>query len=68
MTVTFARKAVLATLVAAALAVSGCSTNQAIDTTVGVAAGATKVVAKGAVGAGKLAYSGGKSVVGAFNN
>ena len=48
-----------ATLIAVStLGVSGCSTNDAIDNTVGIAAGTTKVVAKGAVGAGKLAYRG----------
>ncbi|MGZ2259997.1 hypothetical protein [Roseobacter sp. A03A-229] len=60
-----ARKAACVTLIAAAVAVTGCTTDQAIDNTVGIAAGTTKVVAKGAVGAGKLAYKGGKKIIGA---
>ncbi|WP_306131940.1 hypothetical protein [Roseivivax marinus] len=36
---------------------------RAIDNTVDVAAGSTRLVAKGAVGAGKLAYLGGKALV-----
>lgn len=47
---------------AAATMLSACSSDQVIDNTVGVAAGTTKVVAKGAVGAGKLAYRGGRAV------
>lgn len=57
------RKMSIAALVVAGLALSACSTDQVIDNSVGVAAGTTKVVAKGAVGAGKLAYKGGKALV-----
>ncbi|MBY6057168.1 hypothetical protein KUV26_08750 [Leisingera daeponensis] len=59
------RKMTAVALISAGVALSACSTDQAIDNTVGVAAGTTKVVAKGAVGAGKLAYRGGKAIVGA---
>jgi hypothetical protein len=59
-----ARKATAATLIAAAVGLSACSSDQVIDNTVGVAAGGTKIVAKGAVGAGKLVYKGGKAIVG----
>ncbi|WP_415918836.1 hypothetical protein [Tateyamaria sp. SN6-1] len=62
------RKAAFVSFIAAAVAVAGCTTDQAIDNTVGVAAGTTKVVAKGAVGAGKLVYKGGKKIVGADND
>lgn len=58
------RKVSIAAMVVAGLALSACSTDQVIDNSVGVAAGTTKVVAKGAVGAGKLAYKGGKALVG----
>lgn len=57
------RKVSIAAMVVAGLALSACSTDQVIDNSVGVAAGTTKVVAKGAVGAGKLAYKGGKALV-----
>ncbi len=57
------RKAAAATLLTAAFALSACSTEQVIDNSAGAAAGATKVVAKGVVGAGKLAYKGGKSLI-----
>ena len=60
-----ARTMTVATLLATALALTACSTDQAIDTSVGFAAGTTKIVAKGTVGAGKLAYKGGKKIVGA---
>ena len=53
MTVFTARKAIAVALV---LGLSACSTNQVIDNTVDVASGATKLAAKGAVGAGKLVY------------
>lgn len=59
------RKMTIAALISAAAVLSACSTDQAIDNTVGIAAGTGKVVAKGAVGAGKLAYRGGKALVGA---
>ncbi len=55
MTVISARKAIAVALV---LGLSACSTNQVIDNTVDVASGATKLAAKGAVGAGKLVYRG----------
>ncbi|MDD9977859.1 MAG: hypothetical protein OXQ30_09030 [Boseongicola sp.] len=42
---------------------SACTSDQVIDNSVGVAAGATKVVAKGVVGAGKLAVKGGRAIV-----
>lgn len=56
------KKFALIALAAAAMTLSACSTDQAIDNTVGVAAGATKLAAKGAVGAGKLVYRGGQAV------
>lgn len=59
------RKMTIAALISAGVAVSACSSDQAIDNTVGIAAGTTKVVAKGAVGAGKLVYRGGKAIEGA---
>lgn len=62
-----ARKAAVAATIAAVVTLSACTSEQVIDNSVGVAAGATKVVAKGAVGAGKLAYNGGKKLVGADN-
>lgn len=58
------RKFTVTSVAAACFAVSACSSDQVIDNTVGVAAGATKIVAKGAVGAGKLAVKGGKKIVG----
>jgi hypothetical protein len=61
------RTALVAALCAATLSLSACSTPQVIDTTVDVAAGTTKVVAKGAYGAGKMAYKGGSSLVRALN-
>lgn len=64
MTIIAARKITVAALISAAVALSACSTDQAIDNSVGVASGTAKVVAKGAVGAGKLAYKGGKAVLG----
>lgn len=62
-TITF-RASVLVALLVSAMALSACSSDRVIDNTVGVAAGATKFAAKGAVGAGKLVYRGGKAVVG----
>lgn len=59
------RKMAVAAMIVATLAVAACSTEQVIDNSVGVAAGTTKVVAKGAIGAGKLAYKGGKMALGA---
>ncbi|MBY6134889.1 hypothetical protein AB9K35_12270 [Leisingera sp. XS_AS12] len=56
-------KTTSAALIFAGFALSACSADRAIDNTVGVAAGTTKVLAKGAVGAGKLAYKGGKALV-----
>ncbi len=58
------RKAIVVTLLAASLNIAACSTDQVIDNSVGVAAGTTKVVAKGAVGAGKLAVKGVRKVAG----
>lgn len=58
-------KTLLAAVLGAAVALSACTTDQVIDNSVGVAAGATKVVAKGAVGATKLAYKGVKKAAGA---
>jgi len=54
----------IAIALTAVVGLSACTSDQVIDNTVGVAAGATKVVAKGAVGAGKLAVKGGKALVG----
>lgn len=59
------RRFLIVGVLGAAMTVSACSTEQVIDNSVGVAAGTTKLVAKGAVGASKLAYQGGKSLVGA---
>ncbi|WP_417522740.1 hypothetical protein [Marinovum sp.] len=61
MTKSITAKPMIATA-ALAFVLSGCSAEQAVDSTIGVAAGATKVVAKGAVGAGKLVYKGGKAI------
>ncbi|AEI92972.1 hypothetical protein [Roseobacter litoralis] len=58
------RKALVVTLLAALLNIAACSTDQVIDNSVGVAAGTTKVVAKGAVGAGKLAVKGVRKAAG----
>ena len=52
------RKMIVAGMMGAALTLSACTSDQVIDNTVGVTAGATKLVAKGAVGAGKLVYHG----------
>lgn len=60
-----ARKATTVALVIALVGLTACTSDQVIDNTVGVAAGTTKVVAKGAVGAGKLVYKGGQKVMGA---
>lgn len=62
------RKLTVATAVLAVIGLAACSSDQVIDNTVDVAAGTTKVVAKGAVGAGKLVYKGGKAAVGAVSN
>lgn len=64
MKTTILRKPAIAAVLAAAVALSACTSDQVIDNTVGVASGATKVVAKGAVGAGKLVYKGGQTIVG----
>ena len=45
------------------LGLSACTTEQVIDNTVDVAAGTTKIVAKGAVAVGKATYKGAKSLV-----
>lgn len=47
----------------AALTLGGCTANRVIDTSVNAAAGTTKVAAKGAYGAGKLVYRGGRYVL-----
>jgi hypothetical protein len=57
------RKSMIAAVIGSVLMLSACSSDQVIDNSVGVAAGTTKVVAKGAVGAGKLVYKGGKAIV-----
>jgi hypothetical protein len=57
------RAATLTAVLSIAMALTACSSDQAIDNTVGVAAGTTKLAAKGVVGAGKLVYRGGKAVV-----
>lgn len=62
MTNSITAKPMIAAAIALSFALSGCSAEQAVDNTIGVAAGATKVVAKGAVGAGKLVYKGGKAI------
>ena len=49
------RKIATATIMTAAINPSACSSYQVIDNSVGFVAGTTKVVAKGAVGVGKLA-------------
>lgn len=54
---------VIALALTAVVGLSACTSDQVIDNTVGVTAGATKAVAKGAVGAGKLAVKGGKALV-----
>lgn len=53
-----ARKATVAALMVAVVGLSACTSDQVIDGTVGVAAGGTKIIAKGAVGAGKMVYRG----------
>lgn len=58
-------KSFIACVAALSMLIAACSTEQVIDNSVGVAAGTTKVVAKGAVGAGKLAVKGVKKVAGA---
>lgn len=57
------KKFALIALAATAMTLSACSSDQVIDNSVGFAAGTTKVAAKGVVGAGKLAYRGGRAVV-----
>jgi hypothetical protein len=57
------RAATLTAMLSTAMALTACSSDQAIDNTVGFVGGTTRVVAKGAVGAGKLVYRGGKAVV-----
>lgn len=52
------RKSTGAAVIAAVVGLSACTSDQVIDNTVGVAAGGTKIVAKGVVGAGKLVYRG----------
>ena len=54
----FLRTSTLVAVAASVVALSACTSDQVIDNTVGLAAGATKVVAKGTVGAGKLVYKG----------
>ena len=46
-----------------ALSLSGCATAMVTGAVVGTAASATKLAVKGTVGAGKLAYKGGKAAV-----
>jgi len=48
-------KVMISALLVATVALSGCSTNQVIDNTVGAAGFVTKTAVKGAVGAGKFA-------------
>ncbi len=55
----------IAALLGAVLALSACSTNQVVDTTVDASGFVVKTAAKGAVGAGKLAFKGAKKVAGA---
>lgn len=57
------KKFALIALAATAMTLSACSSDQVIDNTVGVAAGGTRLAAKGVVGAGKLAYRGGRAVL-----
>lgn len=59
------RKMTTILVVAGTMVLSACSATQVIDNTVDVAAGATRVVAHGAVGAGRLAVRGGQAVFGA---
>ncbi len=51
-------KTVLVTMTVAALGLSACTAERVIDNTVGVAAGTTKVAAKGVWGAGRMVYRG----------
>ncbi|WP_238368868.1 hypothetical protein [Mesobacterium pallidum] len=53
----------IAALITATGALTACTSDQVIDNTVGVAAGTGKMVGKAAIGAGKLAYKGGKAVL-----
>lgn len=46
-----------------ALGVQGCTTEQVVDNTLETGAFVGRTVVKGAVGAGKLAYRGGKAAV-----
>ncbi|MBW6419743.1 hypothetical protein [Celeribacter sp. PS-C1] len=63
MTLHVTRKMTFALLLSAGIGLSACSSDQVIGNTVDVAASGTELVARGAVGAGKLAYKGGKSIV-----
>jgi hypothetical protein len=57
------RSLALTTLLSGVMALSACSSGQVIDNTVDVAAGTTRLVAKGTVGAGRLVYRGGRAIV-----
>lgn len=54
----YTRKVVAVIAVIRIMTMSACSTERVIDNTVGVAAGKTKLAARGVVGVGKLAVRG----------
>jgi hypothetical protein len=62
------KKLFVAALIGAAFTLSACSADRAIDNTVNGTGFVVKTAAKGAVGAGKLAYKGVKKVASADSN
>ncbi|MGY3437370.1 MULTISPECIES: hypothetical protein [unclassified Marinovum] len=64
MTLFKANKLTASLLIAGALALSACSTEQVVGNTVDGVGGATKLAAKGVVGAGRLAVRGGRAAFG----
>ncbi len=62
------RKAVAAIAVMGIMTMSACSTDRVIDNTVGVAAGTTKLAARGVVGVGKLAVRGTGAAINAVSD
>lgn len=67
MTIRTPRFALLTAALVAGLSLTACTAHDVIDTTVDVAAGTTKLAAKGVWEGGKLVYKGGAAAVGAFN-
>jgi hypothetical protein len=60
----YVNKTMIVIALGAMVSVSACTTDSAIDNTVGATGFVVKTAAKGAVGAGKLAVKGAKRVAG----